>query len=131
MSRILSFYRTVIRFSHVSSCIINLSSLRDIAQLSRYLLLLSRENKNSARNKYLPPVSACHSVTRGASRWKSDDDRVRVLFATLRRFSRKYDFVRGKALDIDSYAELHRSFNHITRLRRASVSPSFCFDLIE
>jgi len=26
---------------------------------------------------------------------------------------------------------LHRSFNHITRLRRASVSPSFCLDLIE
>jgi len=27
--------------------------------------------------------------------------------------------------------ELHRSFNHITRLRRANVSPSFCLDLIE
>lgn len=38
------------------------------------------------------------------------------------RFSRKYDFVR-KALDVDDW-ELHRSFNHITRLRRASVSPT-------
>lgn len=75
-------------------------------------------------------IYSCRGFSSANARARNREGTTTIARLRATVLSRKYDFVRGKALDADSY-ELHRSFNHITRLRRASVSPSFCFDLIE